>query len=145
MMKAKRCSEEQIIAVLKEAEAGAKAKDLCRKYGVSEPTFYNWKAKYAGMTVFAARRLKELESENAKLKRLLAESELDKSVASVCRCCAIAARVGKGEMCNTDDGSTVDVVPAPASAMTNGRCCSGGAHSFFQGWLVLSAHVRPAR
>src|SRR5690349_22558068 len=78
-MKAKRFSEEQIIAVLKEAEAGAKTKDLCRRHGISEPTFYNWKAKYSGMTVSEARRLKELEQENAKLKRLLAEAELDKA------------------------------------------------------------------
>jgi putative transposase len=78
-MKAKRFTEDQIIGVLKEAEAGAKTKELCRKYGISEPTFYNWKAKYAGMTVSEARRLKELDAENAKLKRLLAEAELDKS------------------------------------------------------------------
>jgi len=78
-MKAKRYSDEQIIGVLREAEAGAKTKDLCRKYGVSEQTFYNWKAKYGGMTVSEARRLKELEAENAKLKKLLAESELDKA------------------------------------------------------------------
>ena len=68
-MKGKRFSEEQIIAVLKESEAGAKTKDLCRRHGISEPTFYNWKAKYAGMTVSEARRLKELEQENGKLKR----------------------------------------------------------------------------
>src|SRR5206468_12540364 len=67
-MKAKRFSEEQIIGVLKEAEAGAKTKDLCRRHGISEATFYNWKAKYARMTVSEARRLKELEQENAKLK-----------------------------------------------------------------------------
>ena len=78
-MKGKRFSEEQIIAVLKESEAGAKTKDLCRRHGISEPTFYNWKAKYAGMTVSEARRLKELEQENDKLKRLLAEAELDKA------------------------------------------------------------------
>jgi putative transposase len=78
-MKAKRFTEEQIIAVLKESEAGARTKDLCRRHGISEPTFYNWKAKYAGMTVSEARRLKELESENTKLKRLLAEAELDKA------------------------------------------------------------------
>ena len=77
-MKAKRYIEEQIIGVLREAEAGAKTKDLCRKYGISEPTFYNWKAKYGGMTVSDVRRLKELESENSRLKKLLAESELDK-------------------------------------------------------------------
>jgi putative transposase len=78
-MKAKRFTEEQIIAVLREAEAGAKAKDLCRKHGVSEPTFYNWKAKFAGMTASDVRRLKDLETENGRLKRLLAEAELDKA------------------------------------------------------------------
>src|ERR1700681_588499 len=82
-MKAKRFTEEQIIAVLKEAEAGAKTKELCRRHGISEATFYNWKAKYAGMTVTEARRLKELEQENAKLKRLLAEAELDKAAKMV--------------------------------------------------------------
>lgn len=65
--------------MLKEAEAGAKTKDLCRKHGISDATFYNWKAKYGGMTVSEARRLKELEAENAKLKRLLADAELDKA------------------------------------------------------------------
>ena len=78
-MKSKRFTEEQIIGVLKEGDAGAKTKDLCRKYGISEQTFYNWKAKYGGMTVSEARRLRELEAENAKLKKLLAEAELDKS------------------------------------------------------------------
>ena len=78
-MKAKRFTEEQIISVLKEAEAGAKTKDLCRKHGISDATFYNWKAKYGGMTVSEARRLKELEAENAKLTRLLADAELDKA------------------------------------------------------------------
>jgi putative transposase len=78
-MKSKRFSEEQIIAVLKESEAGAKTKELCRRHGVSEATFYNWKAKYAGMTVSEARRLRELEAENSKLKRLLADAELEKA------------------------------------------------------------------
>ena len=78
-MKGRRFTEEQIIGVLKEADAGAKTKDLCRKHGISEATFYNWKAKYAGMTVSEVRRLKELEAENSKLKRLLAEAELDKA------------------------------------------------------------------
>jgi putative transposase len=75
----KRFTEEQINAVLKEAEAGARTKELCRRHGISEPTFYNWKAKYAGMMVSEARRLKELEAENSKLKRLLADAELDKA------------------------------------------------------------------
>lgn len=78
-MKGKRFTEEQIIGVLKEAEAGAKTKELCRQHGISDATFYNWKAKYHGMTVSEARRLKELEAENSKLKRLLAEAELDKA------------------------------------------------------------------
>jgi len=78
-MKGKRFTEDQIIAVLKESEAGAKTKDLCRRHGISEATLYNWKAKYAGMTVLEARRLRELEAENSKLKRLLAEAELDKA------------------------------------------------------------------
>lgn len=78
-MKSKRFTEEQIIGVLKEAEAGAKTKELCRKHGISDATFYNWKAKYGSMTVSEARRLKDLESENARLKKLLAESELDKA------------------------------------------------------------------
>ena len=76
-MKRKRFSEEQIIAVLKEAEAGAKVLELCRKHGISDATFYNWKAKYAGMTVADVRRLRELEGENAKLKRIVAEQVLD--------------------------------------------------------------------
>ena len=78
-MKGKRFTEEPIIAVLKESEAGAKTKELCRRHGISEATFYNWKTKYAGMTVSEARRLRELEAENSKLKRLLAEAELDKA------------------------------------------------------------------
>ncbi|MBO9102475.1 IS3 family transposase, partial [Rhizobium sp. L58/93] len=70
-------TEEQIIGVLKEQEAGAKAADLCRKHGISEATFYNWKAKYGGMEVSEAKRLKALEDENARLKKLLAEQMLD--------------------------------------------------------------------
>ena len=69
--------EEQIIGVLKEAEAGAKTADLARRHGVSEATIYSWKAKYGGLEVSEARRLRELESENAKLKRLLADTMLD--------------------------------------------------------------------
>ena len=76
-MKRTRFSEEQIIGVLKEAEAGAKTADLARRHGVSEATIYNWKAKYGGLEVSEAKRLRALEDENAKLKRLLAETMLD--------------------------------------------------------------------
>lgn len=76
-MKKQRFTEEQIIGVLKEQETGVKAADLCRKHGISEATFYNWKAKYRGMEVSEAKRLKALEDENAKLKKLLAEQMLD--------------------------------------------------------------------
>jgi putative transposase len=74
----KRFSEEQIIAVLKEQEASGKTADVCRRHGISPATFYNWKAKFGGMEVSEARRLRALEAENAKLKRLLADAELDK-------------------------------------------------------------------
>lgn len=76
-MKKQRFTEEQIIGVLKEQEAGVKAVDLCRKYGISEATFYNWKAKYGGMEVSEAKRLKAPEDENARLKKLFAEHMLD--------------------------------------------------------------------
>jgi len=76
-MKKQRFTEEQIIGVLREQEAGAKTADLCRKHGISEATFYNWKAKYGGMDVSEAKRLKALEEENARLKKLLAEQMLD--------------------------------------------------------------------
>ncbi len=76
-MKRTRYSEEQIIGILVEHEAGAKCADLCRRHGMSEGAFHNWKAKYGGMTVSDAKRLKALEDENARLKKLLAEQMLD--------------------------------------------------------------------
>ena len=76
-MKRSRFSEEQIVAVLKEHEVGAKAADLARKHGISEATLYNWKAKYGGLTVSEAKRLRSLEDENGKLKKLLADAMLD--------------------------------------------------------------------
>ncbi|CAP54083.1 putative transposase [Gluconacetobacter diazotrophicus PA1 5] len=78
-MKKARFTQDQIIGVLKEHQAGATAADLCRKHGISDATFYTWRSKYGGMEVSEARRLKALEEENAKLKRLLAESVMDVS------------------------------------------------------------------
>jgi putative transposase len=76
-MKARQYSEEQIIAVLKEGEAGAKISDLCRKYGMSDATYYNWKAKYSGMTVSDLKRLRAMEEENRRLKQIVADQALD--------------------------------------------------------------------
>ncbi len=76
-MKRSRFTEEQIIAILHEQEAGVPVADLCRKHGLSSPTFYKWKAKYGGLDVSEARRLRALEDENAKLKRMLADAMLD--------------------------------------------------------------------
>jgi putative transposase len=74
---AKRKTEEQIIAVLKESEAGVKTSDLCRNHGISENTFYKWKDKFGGMTVSEARRLRGLEQENSRLKQIVADLTLD--------------------------------------------------------------------
>ena len=76
-MRGKRFKEEQIIGILKEADAGIKIDDLARKHGISDTTVYNWKAKYGGLTVSEARRLKVLEDENRKLKHIVAEQLLD--------------------------------------------------------------------
>lgn len=73
----KRFTEEQIIQVLDEAKKGLKVEELCRKYGISQPTYYNWKSKFDGMTVSDAKRLRNLEAENSKLKRLVADLSLD--------------------------------------------------------------------
>ena len=76
----KRCSEEQIIGFLREADAGMPVKDLCRRHGFSEASYYRWRGKFGGMDVSDARRLKALEAENAKLKKLLAEAMLEREV-----------------------------------------------------------------
>ena len=78
-MKQKRYSEEQIIQILKEAEAGMPVADVCRKHGVSDASFYTWRRKYGGMNVSEVKRLKRLEEENRQLKRLLAETMLEKT------------------------------------------------------------------
>ena len=79
-MKKKRFTEEQIIGVLKEQEGGLSTADVCRRHGISQNTFYRWKSKFGGMELSEARRLKSLEEENARLKRLLADAELDKAM-----------------------------------------------------------------
>jgi putative transposase len=129
-MKRKRHTEEQIIAILKEHEAGMKTADLCRKHGISEASFYNWKAKYGGLEVSEAKRLKGLESENAKLKKLLADAMLDNAAlkellakkgdarcqARDCRSCTFGVRVERAagvqddQLC-ADDGA-VSLAPA---------------------------------
>ena len=76
-MAGKRHTEEQIIGVLKESEAGMKTSELCRKHGISETTFYKWKDKFGGMTVSEARRLRSLEQENSRLKQIVADQALD--------------------------------------------------------------------
>jgi putative transposase len=78
-MKGKRYTEEQIIGILKEHEAGVPAQDVIRKHGIANGTFYRWKSKFGGMEVSEAKRLRELESENARLKKLLAETMLEKT------------------------------------------------------------------
>lgn len=79
-MKRSRFTEEQIIAILREQEAGTKTADVCRRHGISDATFYNWKAKYGGLEISEAKRLRSLEDENGRLKRLLAEAMLDNAV-----------------------------------------------------------------
>ena len=79
-MRASRFTDEQIIGILREHDAGAKTAEVCRRHGISSATFYKWKAKYGGVEVSDAKRLKALEDENAKLKKRLAEAELDKAM-----------------------------------------------------------------
>ncbi|MBP2444233.1 transposase-like protein [Rhizobium leguminosarum] len=117
-MKKQRFREEQIIAVLKEQEAGAKAADLCRKHGISEATFYNWKAKYGGIEVSEAKRLKALEDENARLKKLLAEQMLDAAAfASFLQKCMVRLVRARVRDIVNDDSRCINVFRPLASGL----------------------------
>lgn len=119
-MKRTRFTDEQIIGILAEHEAGAKCADLCRKHCMSEGTFYNWKAKFGGMTVPEAKRLKTLEDENAKLKNLLAEQMLDLA--------AMKELVSKsGDACREAGGGRASEVPARALGAAGVPDCRGGS------------------
>jgi len=110
-MKAARFSEEQIIAILREQEAGIPALELCRKHGISSPTFYKWKAKYGGMQVSEARRLKSLEDENTPLKRLLADAMLDNvALKDLFGKMYDLPHLSKGRLSRYDDGSRLSAV-----------------------------------
>src|SRR3984885_1765692 len=137
-MKRARFTEDQIIGMLKEHEAGAKTADLARKHGVSEATLYNWKAKYGGMDVSEAKRLKQLEDKNAKLKKLLAEQMLDaaalhRRTQNFGRICAISPTNGGASAIGDCSSCCARTANGPGSIASTGsiakrgsRCASGG-------------------
>jgi putative transposase len=116
--KRSRFSEERIVAVLKEHELGAKAADLARKHGISETTLYNWKAEYGGLTVSEARRLKSLEDENSKLKRLLADAMLDNAESVALKKCMTCPARARFVMVPTT------AVRLNVSGLSRAGCCS---------------------
>ena len=110
-MKRSRFTEEQIIGILKEHEAGVPVADLCRKHGVSDASIYKWKAKFGGMDVSEAKRLRSLEDENTKLKRLLADAMLDNA--------ALKDLLARARSFNEDDAVCTNV----SGLLQVGRCC----------------------
>jgi putative transposase len=128
-MKPSRFTEEQIIGILREQEAGAATADVCRKHGISSATFYKWKAKYGGLEVSDAKRLKALEDENAKLKKLLAEAMLDNAMLK-----DVASKNGNARGEARDRRSSADLVRGERTAGVQGP--GGRPH--------ISALSRPA-
>ena len=149
-MKKSRFSEEQIIGILKEQEAGAKTADVCRKHGISSATFYKFKAKFGGMDVSDARRLKALEDENARLKKLLAEQMLDNAILK-----DVAAKNGDAR-CDAEGGGSslrgawgepASGVPGPDDQPFDGALCEppSGRRSAARGDEGRSSGAPPVR
>ncbi len=118
-MKRSRFTEEQIIAILKEQEAGVPVAELCRKHGMSDASFYNWKAKYGGLEVSEAKRMRSLESENAKVKRLLADAMLDNAALK-----DLLAKNGEARCPDSRAASAGNVRGEPAAGLPHHRCGS---------------------
>ena len=116
-MKRKRFSEAQIIGVLKEAEAGVKKQELCRKHGITEQTFYRWRSKYGGLQVSDVTRLKQLEAENRQLKQLLAEAHLDQAALK-----ELLSKTGKARCASPSGGPSGPVwADEPAAGLSTRR------------------------